>query len=182
MRHNVASLLRSPTGATREAEVEADLHIDDPDVVVLEPVVGRLRFTKVNDGVLVEGTLAMDVELLCSRCLAPTSVRLELELCEQFRPTVEVPGGPPVPVAGDEEEVDEATCIDEQNILDVTEVVRQAALVAVPLHPLCSEACAGLCPVCGADLNKVSCDCTPEPDPRWDDLRAMIDEAASSES
>ncbi len=176
MRYKVAGLLKSPTGAIREAEVEALLELDDPEVVVLEPVKGHLRLTRVSEGVLVEGELCMVVEVACARCLEPTSVVLEFEICEQFRPTTELPGGPPVMGPADADDADEATLIDAQHVLDITELVRQAALVSVPLHPLCRPDCAGLCPTCGKDLNTGPCECVPEPDPRWEELRSMIEE------
>lgn len=176
MRYNVADLLRSSTGAIREAEVEGHVSLEDPSILELTPVTGSARFTRDDAGVLVVADLAITVEMPCARCLEPVAVTLTLELCEQFRPTVPLPGGPEVAGDDPEEDEDTATLINEQHVLDLTEVVRQAALIALPLHPLCRPDCAGLCPICGQDLNVGSCDCEPEPDPRWAQLRAMIDE------
>ena len=44
-------------------------------------------------------------------------------------------------------------------VLDLSEAVRQYALLALPMKPLCQEDCAGLCPQCGANLNGGSCSC-----------------------
>ena len=58
--------------------------------------------------------------------------------------------------------------IDEHNILDLAEAVRQYALLAMPMKPLCRENCVGLCPTCGCNLNERSCKCPTSPvDPRW---------------
>jgi uncharacterized protein len=52
--------------------------------------------------------------------------------------------------------------------LDVREVIRQNALLAIPMKPLCKEDCAGLCSQCGKDLNTKQCKCIKqEIDPRW---------------
>ena len=57
-------------------------------------------------------------------------------------------------------------------VVDLADDVRQTVLLAVPLKLLCKEECKGLCPRCGADLNKESCTCPPEVlDARWETLR-----------
>ncbi len=45
--------------------------------------------------------------------------------------------------------------------VEVDEVVREEILLAVPMRKLCKEACKGLCPVCGQDLNVKECGCKP---------------------
>jgi len=58
----------------------------------------------------------------------------------------------------------------------LSEVLRQDVLVAVPMHPICREDCAGLCSTCGQNLNEGSCNCAPEPDPRWASLAALLNQ------
>jgi uncharacterized protein len=59
-------------------------------------------------------------------------------------------------------------------LADVTEPVRQAMVLSFPMKPLCSDNCLGLCPHCGANLNKQSCDCAREnSDSRWDGLKRL---------
>ena len=50
--------------------------------------------------------------------------------------------------------------------IDLSPYVREQTLLALPLRPLCSESCRGLCPDCGAELNRDACGCTPPGDPR----------------
>jgi uncharacterized protein len=45
--------------------------------------------------------------------------------------------------------------------------MREQFYLALPMKPLCSEACHGLCPVCGTNLNRGTCDCKRD----WDDPR-----------
>lgn len=60
--------------------------------------------------------------------------------------------------------------------LDIDELVREDVLLELPTKYLCSEDCKGLCPVCGADLNKGSCGCeTHQTDPRLEVLKKLID-------
>ena len=46
--------------------------------------------------------------------------------------------------------------------LDISEDARQALLLEIPMWPLCSETCEGLCPQCGTELNAGSCSCEAE--------------------
>jgi uncharacterized protein len=74
---------------------------------------------------------------------------------------------------GDDEDEDTYPLTGEQ--LDLAPLVRDALLLSLPLAPLCRPDCAGLCPVCGAELAEGPCGCDTTPtDPRWsalDDLR-----------
>ena len=50
-----------------------------------------------------------------------------------------------------------------------------AFALALPSKVLCSEDCAGLCPICAADLNEAGPEHHHEspPDPRWAKLREL---------
>lgn len=48
--------------------------------------------------------------------------------------------------------------------VDLTAAIREEVSLAVPTYALCREACAGLCPRCGADLNEGPCACGPAPE------------------
>ena len=54
-----------------------------------------------------------------------------------------------------------------EGTLDVIEMLREQFQLALPMKPLCAQACRGLCPECGANLNRTECDCQP----RWEDPR-----------
>ena len=59
--------------------------------------------------------------------------------------------------------------------VNLLEAVRQTALTAQPLKPLCRLDCQGLCPQCGANRNDVSCACASEvTDPRWRPLLELL--------
>ncbi|MDP2364975.1 MAG: DUF177 domain-containing protein [Ignavibacteria bacterium] len=64
---------------------------------------------------------------------------------------------------------------DEDNI-DISNDVREFALLSVPMKRLCSEDCKGLCYKCGKDLNTENCICKEEEiDPRWKPLMNLKD-------
>ncbi len=179
MQYNVAQLLRAPMGTTRHYEVEepaSELQpvLDGDGVRVCSPVRGSVTLMHTTDGILVTGTLETTLELVCDRCLDPFEVPVQIELEENFRPTIDIKSGAALPrVAGEEV----ATLIDEHHILDLLEVVRQDALLAAPMHPVCRPDCAGLCPQCGQNLNEGPCDCEVDTiDPRWSKLQALLSE------
>jgi uncharacterized protein len=52
--------------------------------------------------------------------------------------------------------------------IDLTSLIREFILLDYPLYLQCSEDCKGLCPYCGADLNREQCICQKSfIDPRW---------------
>jgi uncharacterized protein len=168
MQINVAQLLREPVGATREYEIDdvVDITSDGKG----SRVKGEVKLLRTQRSILAECALSTDVELACSRCLSPFRYPLEVNFQEEFLPTVDLVSGvalPPPEEAG-------TFTIDEHHILDLTEAVRQYALLAIPMKPLCREDCAGLCPSCGQNLNRGRCDCpVPSTDPRWSELMKL---------
>ena len=60
--------------------------------------------------------------------------------------------------------------------VDLSDIVRQAILLAISMKPLCSDDCRGLCPACGVNLNVTACQCRVEKtDARWDALKKLTD-------
>ena len=71
-----------------------------------------------------------------------------------------------------EQELD--TAFYQDGVIDLRQLVREQIFLMLPMKPLCLESCAGLCPVCGTNLNTGSCECSPEwEDPRLAPLRAL---------
>jgi len=108
----------------------------------------------------VEGTVTVPVQLDCSRCLCRFDRTVHSEFTFFFREDS----------AANHEEEDEvelgehdliSTCFSGDEIDLLPEIAEQVAL-EIPLKPLCSENCKGLCPVCGIDLNSGSCSCIIE--------------------
>jgi len=178
---NVAQLLKERVGSTRRLSLETSslsLYEEDgtdheQDSVEARNVRGTAKVTRLNDGVLVQGDVEADVQLQCSRCLDDISLPVDASLEEQFEPTVDVETGRAI-TRPEEQEDDTVFQIDANHLMDLTEPVRQALLVAIPMRPLCKEDCKGLCVVCGANLNHTDCGHQQNgPDNRWEALRAL---------
>ncbi len=172
MRFNVAQLLKSEVGATREYEINEDISGLDEDLDVTAPLVGVVRVMRTSEGILVTGRLTTEVLVACRRCLQPVPTPTAIDLEEEFRPSIDIITGTPLPMGDDE---DEATRIDEHHILDLTEVVRQELLLSLPVSVLCRADCRGICPQCGQNLNEEACECEPEDgDPRLAELGKLL--------
>lgn len=181
MEFNVAQLLKEPVGGVRRYEVSETLDDLDPELVIQEPITGKLKFTKILGGVLVTGTLQTVLEVPCSRCLDPFDIPVTIELEEEFKSSTDLVTGASLPHDVDD---DEGTLIDEKHIIDLSEVIRQALFLALPVRPICRDGeCLGLCDQCGKNLNEGPCDCSDESiDPRWEALRDLLDESNQEEA
>ena len=166
MRINVSQLLKAPIGSIRNYKMNENVYITgDGDG---SRVQGEVKLMRTDRSILAKAKLYTEVEVACSRCLSSLSCPLTLNVEEEYFPTVAVVDGtaPPPP--------DEpgAFTIDKHHILDLTEVIRQYALLAIPMKPLCRADCTGLSPNYGQSLNEGSCHCPPqETDPRWSTLK-----------
>jgi uncharacterized protein len=162
MEINVSQQLKAPIGNLREYEID-----DVSDILgngLKTEIKGRVKLTRTNRGILAQGTFKTGVPLDCSRCLKPFESPLTISIEEEFFPAIDVNSGTPLEIPDDPA----SFMIDEHHILDLREAIRQNALLAIPMKPLCREDCAGICPQCGKDLNEGSCDCNKEViDPRW---------------
>ena len=109
--------------------------------------------------VLVRGTLAGEAIMACRRCLTEVATPVREELALLFR----------AGVSEADAEADEVYALPAKgNELDLTHAIREHLVLAVPEFVICREACPGLCPSCGTNLNESTCSCEPEHvDTRW---------------
>jgi uncharacterized protein len=134
---NVSQLLKESIGATRDYKVDEIIEAAEDDMVI--PVKGEVKLTRTNRSILVKGKFHVSVEITCSRCLDVFSCPLELNIEEEFFSILDMRNEYPLPSP---EESDSFT-IDEHQVLDMTEAVRQYTLLAIPMKPLCRKNCNG---------------------------------------
>ena len=161
MQINVSQQLKEAIGSTRSYNVDETVDIANQE----SHVEGRFSLVRTDRGILARGTLRTEITVTCSRCLRSCPLALTLDVEEEYYPTTDVLTGAPLPLP------DGYFTIDEHHILDLAEAIRQYAVLAIPMKPLCQENCTGLCPTCGHNLNLGPCDCPQqEIDPRWSGL------------
>lgn len=170
---NVAQLMKSPvgSGASYEATIhEEQVQLDDA-IKVVGPIEGHARMRRVNQGLFVDGWVDLNLDLECARCLDHFEQPMHVTFEERFYPTVDVVTGTPLPPVDE----DDVFPIDGHHQIDLTEAIRQAVLLGVPMVPLCKEDCAGLCTQCGHHLNLGPCGCKePEVDTRMNVLKQFL--------
>ncbi len=173
MKFNVSQLLKEQSGGVRQYALHEDIHQLDPDIVPLSTLDGSIQLIRTSEGIFARGNVHASVELTCSRCLEQFSMPVQFRIEEEFHPTIDITTGAALPIL---EEEDTATVIDAHHILDLTEVVRQNILLAIPPYPVCRSQCAGLCPQCGQNWNEGPCDCKNDTvDPRMQALKSLLE-------
>lgn len=168
-RLNVAGLLQEPPGTVRHVSV-GELGWTVPNAEPARPLLGGLRLQRTNRGIVVTGQVRGLARRACIRCLDEFDEPVEVELNEEFLPSVDPTTGARLALA----EVDaDVARIDAHHELELGPVLADELALAEPMHPVCRPDCPGLCPVCGRRLDEGACDHTATAvDPR---LAALAD-------
>ncbi len=106
-----------------------DLDIDPKDVVIRveKPLVYDIEVEKLEDSLLVQGSLSLPLSCDCVRCLE----RFEhVVLLDPWSAHLPLQGEDAVPVTND--------------MVDLTPYIREDILLNFPQHPLCGSECGGL--------------------------------------
>ena len=118
-----------------------------------------LRLEAVMEGVLVTGAARAGLEGECVRCLGPITDELEVDLQELYVYDDR---------DHDPDEDDEVSTLQDDDLVDLEPLLRDAVVLALPFQPLCQPDCPGLCVECGARLADDPDHGHEAPvDPRW---------------
>jgi uncharacterized protein len=142
-RLNVGFILGQSVGYSRDFLFESpEVHLD-PEFL-LQDLHGVARITRTAQGLLVQVDLHAVTPSECARCLSAMSQPLNTDFTELY--------------AFNRESVTESgLLLPESGYINLTPLVREYMLLAVPISPVCSPDCKGLCPICGENLNEVAC-------------------------
>ncbi|MCP4145119.1 MAG: DUF177 domain-containing protein [bacterium] len=124
-------------------------------------VSGDVTLDNTAAGVLISGRVNVSTDTDCSNCLEPFEL-IYIADVEIFidRVATQV----------DVSESDWVIC-QQRGVVDISESLRDVAMLSRPQRIVCDEECNGFCVQCGKNLNEQSCDCkTEETDSRWDAL------------
>ncbi|MFH1379852.1 MAG: DUF177 domain-containing protein [bacterium] len=118
-----------------------DLHIkekiSDETIPSAGPVDLVLTVTRSKQEVVVRGNFTIKLHAECSRCLEKFAYTLSSPFDSNYQVEVNM----------------------EKPEIDISEDMRQSLILALPVKPLCTEYCRGLCAQCRTNLNKNSCSC-----------------------
>lgn len=122
-----------------------------------EPLDWHIDITNTGDALLVTGTVAGVARTSCARCLGEVVLPVTGEIEGYFLITPEAS-------APEEMDDDEFEVLPADKRIDLTPLISAALMLEMPIQPLCSDECKGICPSCGKDLNQGECDCTSSDD------------------
>jgi uncharacterized protein len=147
-------------------------HTEDGPVLGFDsPFQVDIRIYRAGDKIVLNGSLSGVLILRCDRCLGsfPWKLDTEFDLFLQ----------PPAPPELKESELE----LEEEDLdvdflagdeIDLGKVIKEQIYLSLPIKALCRQDCKGLCPECGADLNKDNCLCRRESGhPGFEKLREL---------
>jgi uncharacterized protein len=136
-------------------DLDLDERVPFQSLDITAPVKAHLRLTRSGSDVLVAGETRGEVTLQCGRCLKEFVLPVESALNTVYHPAETLKREEHYELRRDELDAG----FYRNDILETDEVVSEQLLLNVPMKPLCSADCRGICPVCGTDLNAGDCGC-----------------------
>ena len=132
----------------------------------------ELSWERRGGAIFFHAELAGELPTQCHLCLddVPTPIRGEFDVVVRkgaARGSYDQAG---------EEAQDLVTLAPNQREFSFDQYIIENLIVNIPMKIYCREDCKGLCPQCGVNRNKSSCDCLEASDPRWDQLRKLKNE------
>jgi uncharacterized protein len=126
----------------------------DKGIELIDTMKVELNLTKdAQTAVIVEGRMDGNVKMTCGRCLvdfiAPVTVGFAVIYKDKSSMT--------------DDDRDSGVYEYENNEIDLYPYLRETMILELPVKPVCSDDCKGLCPVCGRNLNEETCGCEKDP-------------------
>ena len=146
-RINVGFIIHEETGYSHEIPFELDkIKLDDLE---LQNLTGSVIIGRTPQGLIVQGKFSADTKLECVRCLREFNFSLNWDITDLY--------------AFNKKSVSESELLvpDDAHI-DLAPLIREYALLEIPIKPLHDPECKGLCIECGQDLNIRDCGHRPE--------------------
>ena len=161
-RINVGFIIHEEVGYSHEIPFELDyVKLDDLE---LRNLTGKVDIGRTPQGLVVQGRFSADTMLECVRCLKEFTYPLKWEITELY--------------AFNKKSVSESELLvpDDAHI-DLAPLIREYALLEIPIKPLHEPKCKGLCIECGQDLNLEDCGHSQDPgDSPFATLKDLLDE------
>jgi uncharacterized protein len=162
-RLNVGFIVHEEVGYKHEFPFEFE-QIQISDDLVLRNFEGIVSVGRTPQGLIVQGDFSAETTLECVRCLTDFDHELNWDFTELY--------------AFNKKSVSESELLlPEDQQIDLQPLIREYALLEIPINPICKPNCKGLCSVCGENLNEVDCghsDLTEESP--FSELKDLLDE------
>jgi len=142
-RLNVGFIVHQEVGYKHEFPFEFE-QIQISDDLDLRHFEGVVTIGRTPQGLIVQADFSAETTLECVRCLNEFEYSLDWNLTELY--------------AFSKKSASESSLVLPDNAhIELQPLIREYALLEIPIKPLCKPTCKGLCAVCGEDLNKTDC-------------------------
>ena len=143
LRLNVGLLVTAAIGTSRDFTFEYEKMELGEDLTVKD-FSGTARFSRTPQGLLLQGDFCVKMDLECVRCLDVYQQTVTWSFTDLY--------------AFDIRSISESNLlVPEDGQIDLEPLLREYALLEVPIQPVCRPDCKGLCPECGENRNRVDC-------------------------
>lgn len=123
------------------------------DIEFVAPIQGDVQLLRHSeDNIYVKAEVYAEIEMQCGRCLDPFTIDISGAFEVQFTPENNPEDNGSFGLEDEERYYDGET-------FDISEDTRKALVIQIPVWPLCSQDCEGLCAGCGVNLNDEHCSC-----------------------
>lgn len=154
-----------------KVEIPSDISYLGQQYKFMEPLSVDVRGYWSRPAFYVELSVSSSVEVPCSRCLDPAVVAINGKFSYLYGLSEGNDLSEHIEGHGDDSFVPVSSW---GTYLNITPQVWDSLILSLPGNVLCSSDCKGLCPMCGANLNRETCDCsTEEVDPRMEILKTI---------
>jgi uncharacterized protein len=140
MKIDVKNLLNKEVGEIEEGGFRLPLKLEELELIEL--LEGKYRLIRLEKSIIGHFYIRVTAKISCSRCLSDFDFLIDTEFDREFSQ-----------LSGKE-----SLSIKDFSI-NIDELLREEILLSFPVKPLCNEACKGLCPSCGKNLNVEGCVC-----------------------
>ncbi len=155
--------------------LDLDFEADPSNLDLLEEGIGfeglihvHLSVSKQQEMVFVTGRAQTKLLLECGRCLKKFPCPLNLGIQAEYLSSKSLPAQEEYELKPEEMDV----IFYSGDTIQFDDLIREQIILSIPMHPLCTPACLGLCPQCGQDRNRGNCQCKEnDMDPRFSVLK-----------
>ena len=160
-RFNVGFIIHEEVGYNHNFPFELEKVVLDGELE-LRDLQGNINVGKTPQGLIVQGNFSAETTVNCVRCLTDFIQELDWEFTELY--------------AFDQRSITESgLLLPEDAHLDMEELLREFAVLEIPINPICKPDCQGLCIDCGQNLNEKDCGHRPdEPDSPFAKLKDLL--------
>ena len=164
----IIDLSRFFSDEAKPLDIDYSFSLESEEIDGVHPFVSPVRvsgkLSPFSGSAVLEASAEYDFSKPCDRCAEETRRSLKLEVSHTLVPELS------------NEEDDDSFIQAVNGSLDLDELIYSDIILEMPSKYVCSESCKGLCPTCGANLNKGDCGCAKNRiDPRMEILKQLLD-------